>query len=221
MFKILKITIREEQQNAAQAAIDASIEWDRKLLEQIEPNVARRRVLQNNLRAGVERQLQAMITRELQTEMPLSVRVYRTEALAKRQVQRVVNSGLARGIGAAELAGKVREFVDPSTPGGVTYAAKRLARTEINNAFHAQAIAHNRDKPWVDEFIWHLSRSHKPRPGDKCEVYARQRSFPKDAVPAKPHPQCFCYVTPEVMDFATFKAQLQSGAFDEWVQANK
>ena len=217
LWKEMGIVVREEQKIAAQAAIDASIEWDSKILAFIEPNGNKRRILKASLAASADRQVQAMITRVLKTEMPLSPRVYRTKALAKGQVTRIVNSGLARGISAAELAGKVREFIDPSTPGGATYAAKRLARTEINNAFHAQAIAHNSDKPWVNSFSWHLSRSHKPRPGDKCEIYARQIHFPVGTVPAKPHPQCFCYVTPDVDDFASILERANRGEFDGWL----
>jgi len=71
----------------------------------------------------------------------------------------------------------------------VGYAAKRLARTEINNAFHAQAIADVQEKPWVEHVTWHLSKMHKPIPGDLCETYDGQQ-FSTDLVPLKPHPQC-------------------------------
>lgn len=217
LFEILGETVREEQIKAAQAAVDASVDWDKNLLKLIEPDAEKRRILETSLRQGAERQVQAMITRILKTEMPLSRRVYRSEALAKNQVGRIVNSGLARGISAAELAKKVREFIDPSTPGGATYAAKRLARTEINNAFHAQSIAHNLDKPWVEGFDWHLSRSHTPRPGDKCEIYARQGFFSKSTVPSKPHPQCFCYITPRVTEQSIFRDRAKAGEYDGWL----
>lgn len=217
LFEIMGTTVREEQLKAAQAAVDASVDWDKQLLKLIEPDAAKRAILEVSLRQGAERQVQAMITRVLKTELPLSRRVWRSEALAKRQVSKLVNSGLARGISAAELAKQVRQFVDPSTSVGATYAAKRLARTEINNAFHAQSIAHNIDKPWVEGFDWHLSRSHTPRPGDKCEVYAQQGFFSKSTVPSKPHPQCFCYITPRVTDLTEFGSRAKAGEYDAWL----
>lgn len=217
LFEIVGRTVKEEQRKAAQAAVDASVDWDKQLLKIIEPDARKREILEASLRQTSERQLQAMITRVLKTEMPLSKRVWRTEAVAKRQVSKIVNSGLARGISAAELAKNVREFIHPNTPGGAVYAAKRLARTEINNAFHAQSIVSNSAKPWVEGFDWHLSGSHKPRPGDKCEIYAMQGFFSVSTIPSKPHPQCFCYITPRVTEFSAFSERAKAGEYDEWL----
>lgn len=97
--------------------------------------------------------------------------------------------------------------------------AKRLARTEMNNAFHAQAIEDMEDRPWIDFVRWHLSGSHKPS-GDECEANARHGLFPADAVPPKPHPNCFCFITPEVPDRNTFLLELQMGRYDEWIEQN-
>jgi hypothetical protein len=89
----------------------------------------------------------------------------------------------------------------------------RLARTEINNAFHAMSIQAAQEFPWTEAVEWHLSKVHEPQ-GCKCERYAEQREFAKDAVPDKPHPQCMCFVVPKTMGWNSFENQLKSGAFD-------
>lgn len=130
--------------------------------------------------------------------VPLSRRVYNSNVGINSQVDRMVNSALARGLSAQEFARELEPFVNPNTPGGMRYAALRLARTEINNAAHAQAISSVQDNPWVKRMQWHLSGSHtKP---DICNVLATKGpngdgTYPKEAVPLKPHPQCFCYAT--------------------------
>lgn len=216
LFEKIKDFITEGQIKASRAAIQASLNWDRKLLELIEPNRARREALGQALLATADRNVQAMITRILQTKRPLSRQVWITERTAMRRLDAAINNALARGDSADQLAKKVKQFVNPSTPGGIAYAARRLARTEINNAFHAQSVNHNKDKPWVMSMEWHLSGSHRPRPGDPCQAM-HGRQYPVEDVPAKPHPQCMCYITPTVMGWEQFKLLAENGTFQPWV----
>lgn len=146
----------------------------------------------------------------------LSQRVYRNYALSRGQVDRLVNSAIARNLGARELAREVRRFVSPNAPGGASYAAKRLARTEINNSFHAMTNNYYTNNPFVDEMRWNLSRSH-PR-ADDCDRYAGQTFAPRD-VPSKPHPQCFCYTTPEPISAREAARRLDDGRLDNWLQS--
>lgn len=216
-FELLGMTIKEAQEEAAKSASAAANKWDREILKLIEPRASRRKALEAALQVTADRSVQAMITRILHTDMPLSKRVYGTQRQTIVKVKELVNNSIARGDSAADLAKKVREHISPSTPGGVTFAAKRLARTEINNAFHAQSIHDAQDRPWVKEMEWHLSRTHVPRPGDACELYARRGRFPIDAVPVKPHPQCMCYVTAIQPPMEAFVADLTNGKYDEWL----
>lgn len=134
----------------------------------------------------------------------LSPRVYRNAALSSGAVERQIRSGIIQGLSVRELADSVKRYISPATPGGVAYAAKRLARTEINNAFHeAQKI--EGESPFVRGVQWNLSNSHPAKKGakpDKCDVYANADPFdlgrgvyPADQVPDKPHPNCLCYMT--------------------------
>lgn len=144
----------------------------------------------------------------------LSQRVFRNYALSKGQVDRMINSAIARNLGARELAREARRFVLPGTPGGVSYAAKRLARTEINNSFHAMTSDYYADNPLVDTMVWHLSRSH-PKP-DQCDALLGK--YPAREVPSKPHPQCFCYVTPDALNETEVLRRLNSGGLNDWLQ---
>lgn len=134
----------------------------------------------------------------------LSPRVYRNAALASGTVERQIRAGIIQGLSVRELADTVKKYISPTTPGGVAYAAKRLARTEINNAFH-EAQKLEGEAPWVRGVQWNLSNSHPAKKGgkpDKCDVYAKADPFdlgrgvyPADQVPDKPHPNCLCYMT--------------------------
>lgn len=129
----------------------------------------------------------------------LSRRVFRTEQLAKGFVDRAINRVLLQGGSWKDLADRVRPLIQPETPGGVSFAAKRLARTELNNAFHTAARAVSAANPYSDGMQWHLSGSH--RRADPCDELARGHSpgrrtgvYDDGEVPAKPHPQCLCFV---------------------------
>ncbi|UJQ86082.1 MuF-like minor capsid protein [Gordonia phage Zany] len=206
---------------AATESVKAANVWDDEVLKALIPDPAKRKVFKSSLELTASRNVEAMVKRVTGDTVTLSRRVYRSEALARGQIDRVINSSLAKGDSAAELARKARAFIHPSTPGGASFAAKRLGRTEINNAFHAQAIETNKSRPWVSQIRWHLSGSHTPRPGDPCERYYRQGVFPVGSTPKKPHPQCLCYITPEVPPIEVILQQYESGIYDQWLADNR
>lgn len=136
----------------------------------------------------------------------LSPRVWKNADLSSGMVERAVRAGIIQGLSARELARNVRQYVSPSTPGGVSYAAMRLARTELNNAFHEANKIHAAEAPWVGAVHWRLSGSHPKNKPDRCDILAGQDMFdlgpgryPADQVPDKPHPQCLCFTTYETV----------------------
>lgn len=217
LYRNVESIIVAFQHDAADAAAKADLNWELPaILEAIEPNAKKRKVLERSLSGTVDRNIQSMITRVLHTSRTLSENVYSSRSITNGQIDRVINSALAKGDSAVDISKAVKKFILPNTPGGASYAAMRLGRTEINNAFHAQAIAQSENKPWVDEMHWTLSGTHKTHPGDLCERYARQGNFPKYNVPPKPHPQCMCYVYPVVKSLDDTIAAARSGEFDAW-----
>lgn len=153
--------------------------------------------------------------------VPLKDRVYNSEVNIGSKVDKMVNSALARGLSAVEFASEVRQFINPATPGGVRYAAMRLARTEINNAAHAMAIESVRETPWVEEMKWTLSGSHG-RP-DICDQYAHggpnsDGRYPKRSVPMKPHPHCLCYPIAITDDDEEFERKLLGGEYNQYLE---
>lgn len=158
------------------------------------------------------RSVDAAIARMNGSSVPLARRVYRTQSWTNDRLERRVNSALARGLTVQEFAREMREFVNPNTPGGTRYAALRLARTEINNAYHAMAIQAALRKPWIKKMEWHTSGSHsKP---DECDAL-NGRLFVPAEVPRKPHPMCMCYITPSVVD----PGQSEQEAEDEFLDS--
>ena len=156
-------------------------------------------------------------------KMTLSERVYRNTALSRGYVERALNNGLLLGKSAKEIAKDVVGFINPDVAGGASYAAMRLARTEINNAYHNQSKEHYEKTPWVENVRWNLSGSH-PVP-DECDEYAEgvfivggePGVFRTQDAPQKPHPNCLCFITPVTMSTDKFIEKFQAGEFDTWI----
>lgn len=209
---------------AQSKAIEQSFDWEEFLLVQAIPDAKERQAILDYLLDSSNKNVDALLARVFQTKQTLSQKVYKSQALSKRWVDNAINSGLARGATVNEIAAIVKDMIRPDSKGGVSYAAKRLARTEINNAYHAQSIDSARDKPWVNGMKWHISKSHKVR--DICDDYAsRDNGFgpgvwPMYMVPAKPHPHDLCYVTPDVVSVAEFNQNLRLGMYDAYMDEN-
>lgn len=169
---------------------------------------------------GLRRTAQAGIDAEYaRVPRQLSARVYQNAALASGEVQATIRAGLISGLSAKELARNVYQFISPTTPGGASYAAERLARTEINNAFHEQQKK-GAERPGVKAAIWNLSGSHKTP--DQCNVYAGQDvdnlgpgHYKSGNIPDRPHPNCLCYLTYDTLNNADFEKALKKGEFDD------
>lgn len=151
-----------------------------------------------------------------------SERVYKNRELAAGRVAQIANRGIAMNKSAKEIADDVRKFIRPDTRGGVSYAAMRLGRTELNNAFHRTSARVYEAQPWVAGVKWHLSRSH-PRP-DECDSYAGDDHaglgsgvFPRGDVPGKPHPQCLCFVIPILEEEDEFLDKLVGGQYNDFL----
>lgn len=152
-----------------------------------------------------------------------SAQVYRTASLSNARLKNVIITKVGQGTSWKELANATRKFILPSTPGGVSYAAKRLARTEINNSYHAAAVIEGRNSPFIIAQRWNLSGSH-PKP-DECNDYAEKPHMadgdpgvyrPGD-VPGKPHPQCLCYLTPVTPSREEFMTNFLGGKYDSYL----
>jgi hypothetical protein len=217
LFKSMTPLIMAGQKDAAAAASKAAMEQDKDLMKILFPNANKRKQFQSSFEEAARQNIAAMVRRILNPQWPLSERVWKSGSLASGQIDRKINSAIARGASAKQLAQMVRSDVKFGAPGGTSYCAMRLARTEINNAFHAQSIANAQELPWVMEMEWHLSLSHKEQ-DCMCEYYADEQYFEINDVPPKPHPQCMCYVTPVSMGYDNFAEQLEAGSFDDYFE---
>lgn len=214
---------------AALAAAEANAKYDAAFLDALGLSAGERRDYHASLRQsatdGVQRALNRAEDTTGTSRRTLSERVYQSRAFAEGLVERRINSGLARGLSARELAGEVRGLIRPDVRGGVSYAAKRLARTELNNAFHLSQINDVKGKPWVEGMEWRLSSSH-PKV-DTCDALAKGHSqglpsgvYRVDSVPQKPHPQCLCTLLPHTLSEAEFEKRMLRGDFNGWASAN-
>ena len=217
IFKDIGPVLRDGMQDSAEAAVDALGEHEKSVTRRIFGSVDATEDWLESQRNSAALGVTNAMSRYLYTTIPLSRRVYRSESLSNGYVERVINSGLATGASAQDIAKRVRSHILPNTPGGVSFAAKRLGRTELNNAFHATTIALMDDRPWIDQAQWNLSKRHDTRINCKCEEYAQQKYFPVASVPRKPHAQCRCFTTPVLIDMQSFERNLQIGMYDGYV----
>lgn len=211
--------IREGQKSEAQAAVDALTETDKSYLQAAFQSTGAVNDFIDSQSLQAKIQVMNAVNRITKSDIPLSKRVYRSKALAQQWVQRDVTIGIAKGSSAQEIAKVVRKHIRPNTPGGVSYAALRLGRTELNNAFHATAITLSQNRPWIQGMEWHLSAVHQsdPQGVEVCETYAGQ-IFDVDYVPRKPHPQCRCFVTPVLEPVDVFIRNLTAGQYRDWIE---
>lgn len=204
----------------AQRAALAAEEWlQREVLGRLSPEDLRS--LRYTARAGTD----SFLSRA-EHKHNLSTRVYGNLNVWRRRIDKEIQIGLLRGLSAKEMAKAIAHLIRPDVRGGVSYAAMRLARTEINNAFHQTAIRYTREMPWVVGYQWHLSSSH-PVP-DICNKMAEEDHdgigsgvYKKKNVPGKPHPHCFCYITTVDVNPGEFEKKLLRGSYDRYLNTTK
>lgn len=223
VMRALGRVVEARRLDAAAAAIKLGNTLDAWVLEKFGDTKRARFLLSSDmLTTGLKQTLDVALARMELSYTALAQEVYNVDVWLGSRVDQQITSALARGLSAREFAGEAKGWINPSTPGGVRYAAMRLARSEINNAFHAVSVQQAQGKPWVNAIHWYLSGSH-PKP-DICNDYAETDRFdmgpgvfPKREVPRKPHPHCFCYVTPEQVDEDEFLTMLTNGKYDKWI----
>jgi hypothetical protein len=177
-----------------------------------------------SLRAAFVQQAKAGIDAVLgktKNAIPLSRRVYKTQALSQGLVDRKVTQGLLLGNNAKQIAKDVSDLIDPNVKGGVAYAAHRLARTEINNAYKTSQETRYADDPTVLGMRWNLSGSHPTR--DECNDYAEADDhdlgdgvYPVGQRP-RSHPNCLCYLTAESVEEDEFIDNFLAGEYNTWI----
>lgn len=161
--------------------------------------------------AGInERATLAMVARTRRDGLKLSDRVWRTSERARNSVQRIIEDAVVRGQDARTTARQVQQYLQPGVwkahkaetrrrlgvGTDVSYQAMRIARTEMNNAFHEGMIAANQHSPGYRGIYWRLSARHIVP--DICTDMAVDMShgepgfYPKGKEPVRPHPNCWC-----------------------------
>lgn len=174
--------------------------------------------------ATARRTVRTLIARDA-NNISLSTKVYRNGQRGIARVSEIINQQILLGRNAREIARAVRGLVNPSTPGGISYAAFRLGRTELNNAFHRISLDKYEETPWVETVKWNLSGSH-PEP-DICDNYAKKTHFKNGEpgqfksgnTPSKPHPQCLCFVEPETISEDDFIRNFNRGRYDDYLDS--
>jgi hypothetical protein len=214
LFERLGDVVSARRASAASRAARLNAAADDALLRAVGRGAQSQFLYQSALQIS-QRAIDTALARMKLSALPLSQRIYNTSVWMNGRLGKLINETIASGINAKEFAKRARDWFNPNTPGGVRYAAMRLARTEINNAFHAISAQKYNDTPWITEAEWHLSKSH-PRP-DICNVVAKAGPYRTDKIPARPHPQCLCYITPKSVAEDEFVENFLRGNYDEYL----
>jgi hypothetical protein len=153
----------------------------------------------------------------------LSDRIWRTSIDTRARIAALLDYEIGYGTAAVKLAEKIIQFMTPGamgtrtrTPYGTegSYAARRLARTEITAAAGRAVQASSNANPFVDRIKWTLSGSHPEE--DICDDNARggpdgDGVYAIDDVPEYPaHPHDMCTLAPvTVSNAAEIVSQLR------------
>lgn len=225
VLRALGRVVEARRLDAAARAINLGNAMDAYVLDRLGRTDLAREVL-DNLAFGLAQTTDVALARMGLSYTDLSQRIYNNDVWLGGRIDSKITQALARGLTAREFAREAVDWFNPSTPGGVRYAAMRLARSEINNAYHAVAVQQVQDKPWVHAMKWYLSGSH-PK-ADVCDEYANEDKFklgaglfPKADVPRKPHPHCYCYVAGAPIDEDEFLDSLVNGDYDRWIEKER
>lgn len=158
----------------------------------------------------------------------LSDRIWRTSIDVRSRIDLMLDTEIARGTSAVDIADLIEPFLTPgalqqrtNTPYGTegSYAARRLARTEITANAGRAAINASTANPFVNSMQWRTSGSHSKF--DECDMKAHggpngDGIYPLGQVPQYPsHPNCLCSLLPvpvgEVADLiATLREDIQA-----------
>jgi hypothetical protein len=141
----------------------------------------------------------------------LSDRVWRDAVNVRSRIDRLLDYHISQGTAADDIAAELERFLTPgaavsrtNTPYGRegSYAARRLARTEITAAAGRATVNASITNPFTDGIRWALSLSHPCC--DICDVHATggpnaDGTYPPDQVPPYPaHPHELCNLQPVV-----------------------
>jgi len=212
LWKQVEATTNASLSQATQHAVSENKQLLDYLMRAVPSNAT---ILAQSYRSSALRSFQDVRSRVL-NDIKLSGKVFRNTALMNGEIDSIVNEGILLQRSAAEIADDVVGYINPDTPGGARYAAQRLGRTELNNAFHTTSIRCYQESPHVRGVQWELSGSHGQ--DDDCDELADTDEFdlgagvyPPEDVPFKPHPQCFCYTTAITLTPEEFADGIVSG----------
>lgn len=223
LWRIVGSQVEAGRKEAIAAAVRTNFIYEDMLLRSV-LTARERAALLRSAQVQAARGIDAVIAKLTGlSDYELSAQVYRTAALSTGQVRNRIVNVIGRGGSWKDIADEVRNLIKPTVPGGVSYAAKRLGRTELNNAFHAAAVVEGRDSPFIIAQRWNLSGSHKVP--DECNRYAEdvhvdgqdKGIFLPQYVPGKPHPQCLCYLTPVTPSREEFVTNFIAGRYDSYL----
>lgn len=139
----------------------------------------------------------------------LSDRIWQTSINVRSRIDALLEYHIARGTAAVDIAQEIETFLTPGArltrttrPYGVegSYAARRLARSEITAAAGRAHVNAAHANPFVAGIRWRLSGSHRDR--DECDENAHggpngDGIYPPDEVPRYPnHPHDLCALVP-------------------------
>lgn len=159
-----------------------------------------------------------------QSGYKLSDKVWRDAIDVRSRVDRLLDYHIARGTAAVDIANELESYLTPgaavqftNTPYGRegSFAARRLARTEITAAAGRATVNASIANPFVDGIGWRLSMSHPCC--DICDEHAvggenSDGVYPPESLPTYPaHPHELCNLQPVVvMDRAAVVARIRA-----------
>lgn len=144
--------------------------------------------------------------------LKLSDRIWTTDQTLRNNLHSMIEQCVNDGRSAVEFSRAVEQYLVEPGPkwttaikpavtdrGSVKYNALRLARTEINQAYHRSQNLAAMNNPTIRGLKWNLSRSHPKK--DICDTWATQdihglgSGIYRPGETPKDHPNGMCFLT--------------------------
>lgn len=223
-FDAIEGQLRQGMVQGAKNAVEARVQAAVLLMQDINPQVVA--VVPQGFAVLPVNAVKAVMAKEYRGAV-FSDRIWDMQKYTQQTLANTVTKGIVEGKSAKNLAKELEAFlkmtddeyralqrswrevhdeawkVDWKTRGRLKYNTMRLARTELNHAFHEASIQAAYKAPWVRCVKWNLSASHPKY--DICDEWATDNKYdlgkgcyPPMEAPID-HPNGFCFVTDETV----------------------
>lgn len=144
--------------------------------------------------------------------LQLSDRLWNLENNGVDKIRKIILQGIIDGKTVNQIAVELEHQINESMRSGASYAAIRLARTEVQYVYHKALKDIFSVSPWVQKVQVKISEGHKHK--DICDLIVEQGEngngiYNAEDVNLPFHPNCMCYLKPILTSIENLKQKVR------------